>query len=343
MTREQAVPSAIGVYRVRRAWPRHDELALELVGPGGVVTPARLRGNEPVEVGRAGNDPALPGLARAVAESGGSAAVIGHRPGRRAVLTCGEQWVKVVRPGTAMSISSRHVALSRLVTDATAGVRVATLEYVDGPAGTLTFAALAGRPMLRHADVVAVASRVGSALSRWQQLTPPFGLDRHDARREIDVLARWANAAQQRGLIAARRRRSFEMLVADAVAALGSLGRRPEEVLSHRDLHDAQVLVDDAGEVGFLDLDTVAVADPALDIGNLLAHLDLAVATGAADASTIGSAGEALTRAAVGDRGDAAAIRAYRLAAVARLVAVHAFRPGSREAAATLVDGRAAA
>jgi len=54
-------------------------------------------------------------------------------------------------------------------------------------------------------------------------------------------------------------------------------GRLPAEVplcLTHRDLHDGQFLV--AGQsVNLLDFDLLCRADPALDAGNLLAHLVL--------------------------------------------------------------------
>ena len=40
----------------------------------------------------------------------------------------------------------------------------------------------------------------------------------------------------------------------------------------HRDLHEKQILVSGSG-AGFLDFDTLSLADPALDPGNLLAHL----------------------------------------------------------------------
>lgn len=43
---------------------------------------------------------------------------------------------------------------------------------------------------------------------------------------------------------------------------------------AHRDCHPGQILLD--GErVGFVDLDDACLTDPAVDLGNLLAHLDL--------------------------------------------------------------------
>jgi Ser/Thr protein kinase RdoA (MazF antagonist) len=45
-------------------------------------------------------------------------------------------------------------------------------------------------------------------------------------------------------------------------------------VLSHGDFTPAQVLLDDSA-VGIVDLDTLCWADPALDLGRFLAHLEL--------------------------------------------------------------------
>jgi aminoglycoside phosphotransferase (APT) family kinase protein len=45
-------------------------------------------------------------------------------------------------------------------------------------------------------------------------------------------------------------------------------------VLCHRDLHEGQILLHE-GNVGLLDFDTMRFGDPALDVGNLQAHLML--------------------------------------------------------------------
>jgi Ser/Thr protein kinase RdoA (MazF antagonist) len=41
----------------------------------------------------------------------------------------------------------------------------------------------------------------------------------------------------------------------------------------HRDLYEEQILIDE--QVGLIDLDDAALGPPELDVGNLLAHLDL--------------------------------------------------------------------
>ncbi len=49
----------------------------------------------------------------------------------------------------------------------------------------------------------------------------------------------------------------------------------PHTTVVHRDLYEEQVLLDEDGAVGLIDLDDAALGPPELDLGNLLAHLDL--------------------------------------------------------------------
>jgi aminoglycoside phosphotransferase (APT) family kinase protein len=198
---------------------------------------------------------------------------------------------------------------------------------------------------LAHDDVIGAAAAAGDALRRWQQLDPPGVLAHHDAGDEIAVLERWVGDAAARGLFDERDRGRLRACVDEAVRALGALPRRPP-VLAHRDLHDRQLLVDSDGRVGFLDLDTVALADPALDVGNLIAHIELAAAGGVIEASTMRPTIAALLEGFLGAADatvDATAVGAYRLASRTRLVAVHAFRPTTRRAAAALLHGPASA
>jgi aminoglycoside phosphotransferase (APT) family kinase protein len=95
----------------------------------------------------------------------------------------------------------------------------------------------------------------------------------------------------------------------------------------HRDLHDKQVLVEPGGGIGVLDFDTLALGDPALDLGNLLAHLDLRALQhrcSEVDAERLGAAlldGYG-TRTTLRERA-----AAYAQATRVRLACVYAFRP----------------
>ena len=107
-----------------------------------------------------------------------------------------------------------------------------------------------------------------------------------------------------------------------ALAPTPDSGRR---AVVHRDLHDKQVFV--ADHMTLLDLDQVSLGDPALDLGNLLAHLRLRSLQGRLVASCttyrsalLGGYGTMADR--FGD-----AVRAWEALALFRLAAVYALRP----------------
>src|SRR5699024_6771465 len=96
--------------------------------------------------------------------------------------------------------------------------------------------------------------------------------------------------------------------------------------LIHRDLHDKQILISN-DRAGLLDFDLAAVGEPALDVANLLVHLELRAEQGllAQDAA------EALTAAFLDEYRPSdpvrAALPAYAAATRVRLAAVYRFRP----------------
>ena len=57
-------------------------------------------------------------------------------------------------------------------------------------------------------------------------------------------------------------------------------------VLLHRDYHDKQILID-GSRAGLIDFDTLCLGDPALDLGNFLAHLRLSELQEQADLSSL--------------------------------------------------------
>lgn len=317
---------------VRRAWPRGDDVVFELAGPDGLLRIGCRRADGRLEIHPPGVDPALPALAEVVRAAGGPRAVVGHRLGRRAVVRGDGWWAKVLRPSRAAAVAARHQQFGDVAV--AAGVAVPALLDLDTRRGVVVLGPLAGVTFLDHPDPITAAARVAAALRTLRRCPPPSGLPRHDAAAERSVLATWSADVARHRVLPRRWLAEFDAAAAAADRALAALGPRPR-ALSHRDLHDAQVLID-GDRVGLLDLDTAAEADPALDLGNLLAHIDFAVALGRIDAAGAASVEDAL-RGGCEQPGDRAAVAAYRAAARARLAAVHAFRPATGPAALTLL------
>jgi aminoglycoside phosphotransferase (APT) family kinase protein len=94
--------------------------------------------------------------------------------------------------------------------------------------------------------------------------------------------------------------------------------------LLHRDLHDGQMIFSSAHD-GILDLDLMAVGDPALDLGNLLAHLELRSEQGLLRIG-VGEAEEALLEGYGPSHRVLQALPVYREVARQRLQAVYSLR-----------------
>ena len=109
--------------------------------------------------------------------------------------------------------------------------------------------------------------------------------------------------------------------------------------IAHRDLHDGQMLVDPAtGALGLLDFDTLAYAEPELDLGNLISHMRLRHRQGALGLRARNIALAAIDRAADTMELDENRLRVYTRASALRLVGVYAFRPQWRDLARELCD-----
>lgn len=157
-------------------------------------------------------------------------------------------------------------------------------------------------------DTVA-CRRVGAALAAW-----------HHAWRntERDALHAHTPADEKRILLAQ---------AADAPVAIAALARASLAALDgdwqcttvvHRDLYEEQILLDE--RIGLIDLDDAALGPPELDIGNLLAHIDLLeLRTG----GTFAPAVEALLAGYGMDSLDAALVDRCRGLTLLRLACIH--------------------
>lgn len=322
------------VVEVQRAWPKADGTqTFEGTDAEGRVRAGRWRGGAAKLLPHAA-DPALPALT-----SRGTLVV--HRYGRRAVVRVdgpgGTGYLKVLRAGKEAAVAGVSRRLGQKA--AVAGLRAPGV--VAAGEGCVEFTAVPGMPL-----TALNTHQWNRAWDAWAEAWPRLvlseagGLPAHGVGDERSVLATWTGHLVDHDplRLSPTSRRTFEERAARASAALGVRAPR-REVVAHRDLHDKQLLFDEAtGRLGLLDFDTAARADVELDLGNLLAHLDLrrdqgVVTEAARDAAVMRVLGTAEVLGA-----DPRLLDAYTESARIRLVCVYAFRPAWRGLAAHWLD-----
>ena len=349
--------------RLDRAWPRSvGHLLLEYFDDEAETTVAGQWFAEPGRLAEVAGKTAPPGATGAVAtidgagvllQRGGAdrrlialrpllddpaATLVVHRPERRAVVRVARpgatSYLKVVRPGRLAAPVSGPLVVG------CARLRTPRLLSHDIARGTMAYGELAGRSLhqllgdraVPEAEVVSSWQATGAAVRHLHAVAPPAGTGTHDAGAEAAVVGRWVDHALGHRALAPDLVQPVKRALASVEARLAAV--RPPERLSlvHRDLHDKQVLVTDssdggAARVGALDLDTVALGDPAVDVANLLVHLQLRVLQGHCTPGLAAAAGDAFLD---GYRPGPAASRrlvAYAGATRLRLACVYAFRP----------------
>jgi Ser/Thr protein kinase RdoA (MazF antagonist) len=141
-----------------------------------------------------------------------------------------------------------------------------------------------GQP-LRHAVLegdLGACGRAGAVLAAWHgfwRTDAPRVLAPHTLARELEIVRERSETAPA----------AIASGVRSALASFS--GEWPCATVVHRDLYEEQVLVGD--RVGLIDLDDSALGPPELDIGNLLAHLELLELR---SGSELGAAVEAVLR-----------------------------------------------
>jgi Ser/Thr protein kinase RdoA (MazF antagonist) len=189
-----------------------------------------------------------------------------HKPGRRRTVRAvggrRSAIVKLYESERAATVAARTLTLSagppdpvvpRLLGCDTAR-RLVVLSYVPG---TPLREALLARDR-------AACSRAGFALGSWHAYwrgRAPRALRPHTGDRELEILdALAATLPANEAREVCRRARE-----------LG--GAWPIRTVVHRDLYEDQVLVGE--RIGLIDVDDAALGPPELDVGNLLAHVEL--------------------------------------------------------------------
>jgi Ser/Thr protein kinase RdoA (MazF antagonist) len=189
-----------------------------------------------------------------------------RKPGRRLTLRAtGSRRtaiVKIYESERAPVVAARVRALSAGPPEP----RVPELLHLDPSRRMVVVSEVSGVP-LRQSIVsgdVAACVRAGRALAGWHRAwrnARPNGLQPYTMEDEARILLSRAEAAAPP--------------LAEAVrSALPSLrGEWTCTTVVHRDLYEEQVLLGD--RVGLIDLDDAALGPPELDVGNLIAHVEL--------------------------------------------------------------------
>ncbi|CAN5319180.1 hypothetical protein BH20ACT3_BH20ACT3_04250 [soil metagenome] len=330
-----------------RAWPRSDtHVLVELENADGSLvagqwfadpaevaavvarTPqARALGESGLVAQPNGADHRLPALFELAGSPG--ARLLVHRPERRAVVrhpdgSGATRYTKMVRRRRVDELVAGLRGIERLAATG-GGFAVPHVVEHRRHQASVTCTALPGESLFACGDGSGLARRwhaAGRAIAALHRGEPGPQVGTHDAAAEASVTLRWLGLATAHGLL-------DPLDIADL---LGDLREGPPGPLAllHRDLHDKQLLVDEAGgetSVGVLDLDTLAVGERALDLANLLVHLELRVAQGRLDERRADRAADAFLAGAEVDLATERRLGAHATACRLRLAAVYAFRP----------------
>ena len=191
---------------------------------------------------------------------------LAQRPGHGRVLRASgpvrSAIVKLYASDRASTVAARVGALGAVPP----GVAVPRLLLSDPVLHMVVVSEVPGAPLtaaLLETDVAACRC-AGAAIGSWHRSwrgRAPSPLRPHGADRELAMLHKCADAVSPRLAEAVRR----------AAADLGESWSCTTVV--HRDLTDARILMDE--RVGLIGLDYAALGPPELDVGNLLAHVDL--------------------------------------------------------------------
>lgn len=347
--------------QVRRAWPRAGGgITFEAVDIENRVRAGSISASGKITVAPFACDPLIPGLAEVVA--GGELLV--HRFKRRAVVrlrpTDGapERYMKLLARGTTEHIAAVSEYMQRAAVHA--GFDAPQVEDVSQ--GRIVLSAVPGTSLhdLGERLSAAAAGTTDPAeaagqwdqawqlwASRWPSLVsaPPDGeedgsdvLVSHDGAAEAATLKRWADHLVEHHALNFRNNKV--QALAEAISEDLSQSAGLPLGLSHRDLHDKQILFDPAtARLGLVDFDTASLAEPALDLANLAVHLEFRVAQGILQPALARSANSAVAEAVEALNVRADRFDAYRRSTRLRLACVYAFRPAWRPLAQEWLDG----
>lgn len=306
---------------IRRSWPTADGgLICEGYDTEGLLRAGTIDAHGNAWVSPFATDPKLPDLCPPL-----SATLAVHRWGKRAVVIGRNEVTKYLRHGKAQGIADASATLARMCERAGMGAA----EITEVGRGHLTFALLPGQTLHALGD---------KGLDGWKALAEHWpalarqeaDLVAHTPEKEAHVLQSWHKHALRH----------------DSLDSLGMLGIAVDEVCralsdseqctphdrwvsTHRDLHDKQLLWD-GQTLHVLDLDTAARAEGALDLGNLLAHVELRILQGVFPRSIRPALVETIDAVADALGVTSQRLATYEQASRLRLAFVYSFRPSAQ-------------
>ncbi|MEW6071943.1 MAG: aminoglycoside phosphotransferase family protein [Planctomycetota bacterium] len=272
------------------------------------------------------------------APAAGVPPILSYRPGRRVVLEgmSGDRAavLKGYRRGKPIAALAAHRIAEE--TNAKGAFLVPRLLEFRPAEDALVFERVAGPSLPLDRPANGLFLRIGERLAAFQAAGAGDEVPLFRPADELAVLDQWAARVEwATGGLPAGWSEGRARLGARAAEA-----ETPEIALSHRDLHDRQMLLTSRG-VALLDFDLLCRADPALDVANLLVHLRLRalqglVAGGAAGAAARGE--ELLAGLGRRDREFLARLRFYEASSCLRLSLVYGIRPRWRHLSPALVE-----
>jgi aminoglycoside phosphotransferase (APT) family kinase protein len=202
------------------------------------------------------------------AQVGPTSEVLSWRAGRRVVFAEAGAVRKGYRRKRLPAALARQGALEPL---RAAGSRLhfPKVASVDEQLASITFERIEGSPLSISAGDASLFERIGAGLREMHSIQA-LELPHFDVRSELERLqsTRERCAAYTQFLHA-----DWDPLF-ERCAAVASEFENARRGLVHGDLHDGQFLIQ-RGTPFLLDFDQAASGPPAMDVGNLLAHLDL--------------------------------------------------------------------
>lgn len=261
------------------------------------------------------------------------AALLVHRPTRRAVLRATyKQHTAYVKIVPSKSFGAMLDAALRVTHLASQNLSVPTLlhhEHSPG-GGAVVWSPLSGtsvHDLLRTDSYHAAMCATGLALAALHRTHMELPVPHFSVQNSLDELRRWADRTSAFDAELSRQ------VLASMDKPARALAESPESqrALIHRDFHDKQVFVTVDGHPGMLDFDTLSLGDPALDLGNMLAHLDLRREQGRLTHDAAATAQHEFLGAYAPTEEERTRARSYQSLTLLRLACVYAFRTGGRD------------